>query len=218
MASVEVTFVIATAAAILSVVVGTPFAYLMARSEFKLKEVIEAIIDIPVMVPHVLVGIMIVLAFSSQYGLGPFLQGLGINLIDTLIGAIITVTYLSATYSIRVVESAIKMINTDVELTARTLGSTPAFTFIHVIVPRIWKSIANGAILTWARAVAEVGALLVVAYYVYFNGNYVYPASIYIYEGYVALGLAGVVKYSAALLIIVLATFIIYRLVLRHIL
>ena len=85
-------------------------------------------------------------------------------------------------------------------------------------MPKIWKSIANGAILTWARAVAEVGALLVVAYYVYFNGNYVYPASIYIYEGYVALGLAGVVKYSAALLIIVLATFIIYRLVLRHIL
>ena len=125
MASVEVTFVIATAAAILSVVVGTPFAYLMARSEFKLKEVIEAIIDIPVMVPHVLVGIMIVLAFSSQYGLGPFLQGLGINLIDTLIGAIITVTYLSATYSIRMTESAIKMINPDVELTARTLGSTP---------------------------------------------------------------------------------------------
>ncbi|MGA2572718.1 MAG: ABC transporter permease [Candidatus Methanomethylicaceae archaeon] len=198
--------------------VGTPFAYLLARNDFKLKEVIDAIIDIPIMVPHVLVGIMIVLAFSSTYGLGPFLQGIGINLIDTLIGAIITVTYLSATYSIRVVESAIKMINTDVELTARTLGSTPAFTFIHVIVPRIWKSIANGAILTWARAVAEVGALLVVAYYVYFNGNYVYPASIYIYEGYVALGLAGVVKYSAALLIIVLATFIIYRLVLRHIL
>jgi molybdate/tungstate transport system permease protein len=200
------------------VLVGTPFAYLLARNDFKLKEVIDAIIDIPIMVPHVLVGIMIVLAFSSTYGLGPFLQGMGINLIDTLIGAIITVTYLSATYSIRVVESAIKMINTDVELTARTLGSTPAFTFLYVIIPRIWKSIANGAILTWARAVAEVGALLVVAYYVYFNGNYVYPASIYIYEGYVALGLAGVVKYSAALLIIVLATFIIYRLVLRHIL
>jgi len=202
---------------LLSVLVGTPFAYLLARYDFKLKEVIEAIIDIPVMVPHVLVGIMIILAFSSAYGLGPFLQGIGINLIDTLIGAIITVTYLSATYSIRVVESSIKMINTDVELTARTLGSTPAFTFIHVIVPRIWKSIANGAILTWARAVAEVGALLVVAYYVYFNGNYVYPASIYIYESYIALGLAGVVKYSAALLLIVLATFIIYRVVLRHV-
>ena len=132
----EVTFVIATAAALLSVLVGTPFAYLLARSEFKFKEVIEAIIDIPIMVPHVVVGIMIVLAFSSQYGLGPFLKGLGINMIDTLIGAIVTVTYLSATYSIRVTETSIKTINPDIELTARTLGSSPAFTFIHVIVPK----------------------------------------------------------------------------------
>ena len=216
LASVEVTFVIATAAALLSVLVGTPFAYLLARSDFKLKEVIEAIIDIPIMVPHVLVGIMIILAFSSQYGLGPFLQGIGINMIDTLIGAIITVTYLSATYSIRVTELAIKMINPDVELTARTLGSTPSFVFIHVTLPRIWKSIANGAILTWARAVAEVGALLIVAYYVYFNGNYVYPASIYIYQAFEISGLAGVVSYSAALLIIVLATFMICRFVLRR--
>ncbi len=216
-ASIEVTFVIATSAALLSVLVGTPFAYLLARSDFKFKEVVEAIIDIPIMVPHVVVGIMIVLAFSSQYGLGPFLQGLGINMIDTLIGAVVTVTYLSATYSIRVTETSIKAINPDIELTARTLGSSPAFTFIHVIVPRIWKSIANGALLTWARAVAEVGALLVVAYYVYFNGNDVYPASIYIYEGFEALGLAGVVKYSAALLIIVLAIFIIYRWILKHI-
>ena len=216
-ASVEVTFIIATGAAVLSVLVGTPFAYLLARSDFKFKEVIDAIIDIPLMVPHVLVGIMIVLAFSSQYGLGPFLHRIGINMIDTLIGAIVAVTYLSATYSIRVTESAIKMINPDVELTARTLGSTPSYTFTHVIMPKIWKSIANGAILTWARAVAEVGALLIVAYYVYFNGNYVYPASIYIYVGYEGLGFAGIANYSAALLLIVLATFIIYRFVLRHI-
>jgi len=216
-ASVEVTFIIATGAAILSVLVGTPFAYLLARSNFKFKEVIDAIIDIPIMVPHILVGIMIVLAFSSQYGLGPFLHRIGINMFQTLIGAIVAVTYLSATYSIRVTESAIKMIDPDVELTARTLGSTPGFTFTHVIMPRIWKTIANGAILTWARAVAEVGALLVVAYYVFFNGNYVYPASIYIYVGYEGLTFAGIAGYSAALLLIVLATFIIYRLVLTHI-
>jgi molybdate/tungstate transport system permease protein len=216
LASVEVTFIIATAAALLSVLVGTPFAYLLARSDFKLKEAIEAIIDIPIMVPHVVVGIMIILAFSSRYGLGPFLQGIGVNMIDTLIGAIITVTYLSATYSIRVTESAIKMINPDVELTARTLGSTPSFVFIHVTLPKIWKSIANGAILTWARAVAEVGALLIVAYYVYFNGNYVYPASIYIFQSFEISGLTGVVSYSAALLIIVLATFMVCRFVLRR--
>ena len=214
LSSVEATFVIATSAAVFSVLVGTPFAYLLARYDFKFKEIIDAVIDIPIMIPHVIVGLMIILAFASTFGFGPFLQGIGVNMIDTLIGAVVTVTYLSATYSIRVVESAVKMVNPDVELTARTLGAGPTFTFIHVIVPRIWKSIANGAILTWARAVAEVGALLIVAYYVYFSGNYYYPASIYIYESFEALGLAGAIKYSAALLVIVLAIFILCRLAL----
>ncbi len=215
MNSVEATFVIATSAAIISVILGTPFAYLLARYDFRFKEVIDALVDMPIMIPHVVVGIMVVLGLASTFGLGPYLEKIGINVIDTLVGAIVAVTYLSSTYTIRVVESTIKVINPDVELTARTLGAGPMFVFIHIIVPRIWRSIANGAMLTWARAVAETGALFVVAYHVYFNGNFVYPASVYIYEGYVAIGLSDAVKYSAALLVIVLAVFISYRLVLR---
>jgi len=177
---------------------------------------VDALVDIPIMVPHVIVGIMIVLAFASTSGLAPFFNAIGFNVIDTLLGAIIAVTYLSATYSIRIVEGAIKQVNPDLELTARTLGATPQFTFIHVVVPKIWRSIANGAIIAWARAVAEVGALLVVAYYVLFSGNLVSPASVYIYEGYEALGLADAVKFSAALVVIVLGTFILYRIILKY--
>jgi molybdate/tungstate transport system permease protein len=216
LSSVEVTFIIATAAAVFAVVVGTPFAYLLARRDFRFKEVVDALVDIPIMVPHVIVGIMIVLAFASTSGLAPFFNAIGFNVIDTLLGAIIAVTYLSATYSIRIVEGAIKQVNPDLELTARTLGATPQFTFIHVVVPKIWRSIANGAIIAWARAVAEVGALLVVAYYVLFSGNLVSPASVYIYEGYEALGLADAVKFSAALVVIVLGTFILYRIILKY--
>lgn len=190
---------------------------MLARHDFKFKEVVDAVIDVPIMVPHVIVGIMIILAFSSTVGLSPFFHAIGLNVIDTLISAVITVTYLSATYSIRVVEQSIRLVNPDVELTARTLGASPQYTFIHVIIPKIWRSIANGAILTWARAVSEVGALLIVAYYVTFNGNLVNPASIYIYEGYVALGLNNAVKFSAALLVIILVTFIVYRIILKYV-
>jgi molybdate/tungstate transport system permease protein len=214
--SVEVTFVIATAAAAFAIIVGTPFAYLLARYDFRFKEIVDVIVDIPIMVPHVIVGVMIVLAFASTAGFGPFFQAIGFNVIDTLLGAIITVTYLSATYSIRIVEGAIRQVNPDVELTARTLGASPQFTFIHVVIPKIWRSIANGAIITWARAVAEVGALLVIAYYVLFNGNLISPASIYIYEGYEALGLENAVKFSAALVVIIMVTFILYRVVLKY--
>lgn len=216
MSSVEVTFIISTIAAIFAVLVGTPFAYLLARRDFKFKEIVDAIVDIPIMVPHVIVGIMIVLAFASTEGFGPFFKAIGFNVIDTLLGAVITVIYLSATYSIRIVEGSIRQLDPDVELTARTLGASPQFTFIHVVIPKIWRSIANGAIITWARAVAEVGALLVIAYYVLFNGNLVSPASIYIWQGYEALGLGDAVKFSAALVVIILATFILYRVILKY--
>ena len=214
--SIEVTFIIATAAAGFAVIVGTPFAYLLARHEFRFKEIVDAIIDLPIMIPHVIVGIMIVLAFASSSGLSPFFQAIGFNVIDTLLGAIIAVIFLSATYPIRIFEGAIRQVDPDVELTARTLGATPQFTFIHVVIPKIWRSVANGAIIAWARAVAEVGALLVVAYYVLFNGSLVSPASIYIYEAYEGLGLAGALKFSAALVVVIFAVFIVYRVILKY--
>jgi molybdate/tungstate transport system permease protein len=214
--SMEITFMIATATAVFAVLVGTPFAYLLARRDFRFKEVVDAIIDLPIMVPHVIVGIMIILAFASTSGLSPFFKAIGFNVIDTLLGAIITVIFLSLTYPIRIFEGAIRQVDPDVELTARTLGATPQFTFIHVVIPKIWRSIANGAIIAWARAVAEVGALLVVAYYVIFNGNLVSPSSVYIYEAYEGLGLAGALKFSAALVIVIFAIFIAYRVILKY--
>lgn len=217
LSSVEVTFIMATGAAAFAVIVGTPFAYLLARRNFKFKEVVDAIVDVPIMVPHVIVGIMVVLAFASTSGFSPFFRAIGFNVIDTLLGAVITVTYLSATYSIRIVEGAIRQVDPDVELTARTLGASQQFTFIHVVIPKVWRSIANGAIIAWARAVAEVGALLVVAYYILFNGNLVSPASIFIFQGYEALGLSDAVKFSAALVVIILGTFILYRIVLKYV-
>ena len=212
----EITFVIATGAAGFAVIVGTPFAYFLARHDFRFKEVIDAIIDLPIMIPHAIVGIMIILAFASSSGLSPFFNAIGFNVIDTLLGAIVTVVFLSLTYPIRIFEGAIRQIDPDVELTARTLGATPQFTFIHVVIPKIWRSVANGAIVAWARAVAEVGALLVVAYYVLFNGNLYPPASIYIYEAYEGLGLAGALKFSAALVVVIFATFIAYRVILKY--
>jgi molybdate/tungstate transport system permease protein len=213
--SVEVTVVIATAAAVISVVLGTPFAYLLARYNFRFKVIVDAVIDIPILIPHIIVGVIIILAFASTSGLGFYLSRIGITPIDTLTGAVLAVTYLSATYTIRVVESAIKTVSPDIELTARTLGAGPMFVFMHVVVPRIGRDIANGAMLAWARAVAETGALFIVAYYVYFNGQLVYPASIFVYESYVGIGLSDAVKYSAALVVIVLVIFVAFRLALR---
>ena len=246
--AIEVTVIMSTLSALVAIVMGTPLAYLLARYEFRFKQILDSIIDIPIMVPHIIVGIMIVLAFASRYNiifntlnlvahklmlidaalsrygllhalLSPvvkalvnFLTGItGIRFVNTLWGAVAAVAFLSSTYYIRVVEAAISMVNPEMEIVARTLGASPSRVFISITLPKVWKAMANGALLSWARSVSEAGALFIVAYSIYFNGNYIYPASVYIYESYVGVGLANAIKYSAALLIIVLIIFVAYR-------
>ena len=125
-------------------------------------------------------------------------------------------TYVSATYAIRVVQSAVSMIDPNVELTARTLGASQATTFVQVILPQIRRAVANGALLAWARSIAETGALFIVAYYVSFGGRLLSPASIYIYNSYISAGLADAVKFSAAIVLVSLVVFILYRFAMRR--
>nr|KJR72204.1 MAG: ABC transporter permease [Vulcanisaeta sp. AZ3] len=209
--AIEVTIVMSTLSAIIAIIMGTPLAYVMARYEFQGKSAVDAVIDVPIMIPHIIVGIMIVLAFASQYGLGPFLKAHGINFINTLWGATAAVAFLSSTYYIRVVETAVKMIDPEIEAVARTLGASPIRVFSTIILPKIWRSMATGAILSWARSVSEAGALFIIAYYVLFGKNLVYPASVYIYESYVGIGLVNAVEFSAALVAVMLVIFVIYR-------
>ena len=207
--SVGITFFIATIAALISVVLGTPLGYILVRYDFKFKQIVDAFVDIPIMIPHIVVGIIIVLAFSSSHGVNG-------NIIDTVLGATLAVTYVSATYTIRVIQSAVSMMDPSVELTARTLGASPTTTFVRVVLPQIRRAIANGALLAWARSIAETGALLIVAYYVSFNGRLVYPASIYIYNIFTFEGITGTVKFSAAIVLVSLAVFIAYKFAMRR--
>jgi len=251
--SLGLTVLISTAASLTAVILGIPAAYVLARYEFKLKELVDAAMDIPIVVPHTVVGLMVVLAFVA-YGLGPSLNALGIKIVDALPGAVIAVSYLSATYAVRTVESAIRLLDPELENAARTLGAGPfrAFlsvvlpniksavingavlswarsvsertlgagpfrAFLSVVLPNIKSAVINGAVLSWARSVSEAGALLVVAYYIVVGNTSIYPASIYIYQAYIGLGLDGAVRFSAALVLFVLGVFLAYRLAVRYV-
>jgi len=215
--SLEATLLISTLAAVISLVLGTPLGYVLARYEFRFRDIVDALVDVPIMIPHIIVGIMVVLAFASNLGAGPLVTGAGIGVINTVLGATLAVTYVSATYTVRVIQSAVAVIDPNTELTARTLGASPIFTFVHVVLPQIRRALASGAILAWARSVAEVGALFVVAYYINIGGRLVYPSSIYIYESYLGTGLAEAVKFSAAVVLVSLGIFVVYRIIIRRV-
>ena len=206
-----VTIITSSVAAIVAVVLGTPLAYLLARFDFRLKGLVEALVDVPIAVPHIIVGVMIVLAFAPQLGLGRLLHALHISVVDTLFGAAMAVTYVSATYSVRVVESALQAMDPEIELVAMTLGASRMRTFFSVVLPRLRRAIALGALTAWARAASEAGALLIVAFQVYIGRNLIYPAPVAIYEAYVGLGIIEAARFSAAMLIVVLGVFLLAR-------
>ncbi|MGC9209829.1 MAG: ABC transporter permease [Acidilobus sp.] len=211
-----VTIITSSVAALVSVLLGTPLAYLLARFDFRLKGLVEAIVDIPIAVPHIIVGVMIVLAFAQYFGLGGLLRRLHIDVIDTLVGASMAVTYVSATYAVRVIESALLALDPDVELVAMTLGASRLRTFLSVVLPRIKRAIATGALTAWARAASEAGALLIVAFQVYLGRSLIYPAPVAIYEAYVGLGILDAAQFSAAMLIVVLAVFLVARFIMQR--
>lgn len=206
-----VTIITSTLAAVASVIFGVPLAYILARYNFKLKGIIEALVDIPIAIPHIIVGVMIVLAFASYYGMGPFLLRHGIRVVNTLLGAALAVTYVSATYTVRVVQSAIAMLDPELEVVAMSLGASRLRAFFSVVLPNIWKSVASGALTSWARAASEAGALFIVAYEVQLGRSLIYPAPVAIYEAYVGLGILSAAKFSAAMLVVVLAVFLAAR-------
>ena len=145
--------------------VGIPLAYVLARHEFRLKGLVEALIDIPLMLPHAVAGIMVLSAFGRRGLLGPVLTPLGLNADDTFWGIVAAMMFVSAPIAVDTIRVGIESVDPYLELVARSLGASSLRAFLTITLPMSARSVATGFILSWARAVSEVGAILIVAYY-----------------------------------------------------
>ncbi|MGA3109466.1 MAG: ABC transporter permease [Candidatus Bathyarchaeia archaeon] len=205
--------------ALVAVVLGVPLGYLLGKYQFPGRSLIDSIIEIPLMIPHTVAGIALITIFGSAELVGAVFNGYGIKLTNNVIAIVLTLIFVSATYTVKQVEEAIKSLDPKLELVSRSLGASSTFTFVKVTLPNIWRSVVTGAILTWARASSEVGALFIMAYY---------PAvaSILIWNLYAGYGLhesisngvvlsPGSVNVAALMIFINLAIFIMFKLVQR---
>jgi molybdate/tungstate transport system permease protein len=152
-------------AVILLIVTGVPLAYILARHNFPGKQLVEAIVDLPLVMPHAVAGIMILSAFGSRGVMGGILSNIGLVIEDNFKGIIIVMAFVSIPLLVDTVKAGFQLIGTSLEAVARTLGATEWQAFYTVTLPLSFKHILAGALLGWARGLSEVGALLVVAYY-----------------------------------------------------
>ncbi len=150
--SLKNSFLTSTATMLISLIFGVPLGYILAREDFRGKSIVQGIIDVPIVIPHSVVGVMLLVTFSDA-------------ILDSYLGIIMAMLFVSAPFTINASRDGFLAIDERLEHVARTLGASKLKVFFTITLPLAMPSILSGAIMTWARAISEVGAILIVAYY-----------------------------------------------------
>ena len=144
---------------------GVPLAYALARWDFPGKSVVIGIIDLPVMIPHTAAGIALLMVYGREFFLGKLFDSLGIGFVGTEAGISLAMAFVSLPFLINAARDGFTAIDPRLERVARTLGASPWQAFFKVSLPLAWRSILSGAIMMWARGIAEFGAVIILAYH-----------------------------------------------------
>jgi molybdate transport system permease protein len=154
----------ATAATLLALVFGVPLAWVLARARIRGVHLLRAVVTLPLVLPPVVGGVALLLAFGRQGILGRHLDDwTGITLPFTTAGVIVAETFVAMPFLVITVEGALRSSDQDLEEAAATLGATRMTTFRRVTLPAIAPSLLAGAVLCWARALGEFGATITFA-------------------------------------------------------
>lgn len=164
-ASVRLTFGAAGAATLLGVVGGVPLAYLLARSKFRGKALVEAIVDLPIVIPHTAAGIALLLVFGRQGWLGKPLSLLGVTFTDNFAGVVAAMSFVSLPFLVNLSREAFAGVDAEMERTALIDGATPWQAFWWVTMPLAWRGVLSGMLMMWARGISEFGAVVILAYH-----------------------------------------------------
>jgi len=144
-------------------VVGTPIAYTLARARFRGAKIIDALIDLPIILPPAVAGIALLMAFGRRGVLGPTLEDMGVSVGFTMSAVVIAQVFVAAPFYIRTARAGFLRVDRTLEEAAADLGATPMRTFFRVTLPMARGSLLAGGILAWARALGEFGATIMFA-------------------------------------------------------
>jgi molybdate/tungstate transport system permease protein len=197
------------------ILLGVPLGYVLARYRFPGRSIVESIVLIPVMIPHLIVGIALLVLFAPTNPFGAWVAGLGIPIFDAIWGVVLVMVYVGASYVVLTSELAFRTVDGEAIEAARSLGASPTEAFATVTLPQAFRGIVTGSLLMWARGVSEIGGFLILAYAIYpsfpYGGPVTNTASVYIYNLYSTAGVQAAAGASALLVLVALAVFVAVR-------
>ena len=182
----------ATAATLLAIAGGLPIAYLLARVPFRGRGVLEVLLELPLVIPHPVIGMALLLSMGRSSVPGRALAPLGLAIVNAPLGIVVAMLVVSAPLFILGAREAIARVDVRLESVARTLGDDQLTAIRRVTLPMARDGITTAATTMWARATSEFGAVVLVAYH---------PkvAAVLAYDRYLTYGLRDALPVAAAL-------------------
>ncbi len=201
-----------TVTVILAVVFGTPLAYVLARARFPGRELCDALVDLPIVLPPTVAGVALLTAFGRRGLIGePIEDWFGFTFGFRTTAVIMAQTLVAAPFYVRAARAGIAAVDPQYERVAYTLGASRVRTFATVLAPQARPAMLAGVILCWARAMGELGATLIFAGSLQGSTQTMPLAIIAAFEG--SGGLAAAVALSVTLLAVALAALWLFRII-----
>jgi molybdate transport system permease protein len=151
------------AATLLILPFGIVLAWFFARKEWPLKSVIETVVLLPLVMPPVSTGLILLKIFGRRSPLGQWLYERGVEIVFNWKGVLIAMSVMSFPLLVRSVRTSFAEVNLRLEQIAATLGASPLRIFFAVTIPLAYKGIVAGALLAFSRALGEFGATILLA-------------------------------------------------------
>ena len=202
--SLLITFAAAFLATAIALVLGVPLAYLLARREFRGKNWVQGIIDLPIIIPHTAAGVALLMVFGRRGVLGEPLESLGLYFTENVAGIVVAMLFVSLPILVDTARDSFAAVDERLESVARTLGAGPFTAFHRVTLPLAWRGIFGGSVLMWARGISEFGAVIILAY----NPKVI---SVLVYERFAGFGLSAALPITALLLVLALVVLVVTR-------
>ena len=202
--SIVLTVFTASLATLIAALFGVPLAYLLARRNFPGRRLVQGLIELPVVVPHPVAGIALLLFLGRRSEVGGALAHLGLEFVSHVPGIVAAMLFVSAPILVSGAREAFRGVDPQLERVARTLGDTGWGAFRRVTLPLAGRGVLAGSILAWSRSISEFGSIVILTY----NPK---VSSIYIFDRFTAYGLQAAVPAAVILLLVALTVLVVVR-------
>ncbi len=207
--SIRLTFLAALGAVVFGLLTGVPLAYLIARRAFPGRSLVQAVVNLPLVIPHTAAGIALLMVFGRRGVFGQAFAPLGIAFTDTVWGITVAMAFVGLPFLVNAAREAFDGVDREYELAALADGASPWQAFWHVTLPQAGRGVLSGALMMWARGVSEFGAVVILAYH---------PkvAPVLVYQRFEGFGLAAAQGVATVLIVSALLVFVLLNLVGRR--